>query len=65
MIHAYLGPDTIIPLTSVLAAIGGVLLLMGRRLMAPFRFLFGRRQQDDGKTPRDGDSVGSVDVEAA
>jgi hypothetical protein len=38
----YLGPDTLMPLASALAAIAGVLLMFWRRLMTFVRALFTR-----------------------
>lgn len=32
MLLAYIGPETVLPLTSALAAAGGVLLMFGRRI---------------------------------
>lgn len=47
-LFAYIGPETIVPATSVLAAIGGFLLAFGRSLFRPvfaiFFRLIGRKQ---------------------
>lgn len=37
----YIGPETFVPLLSFLAAIGGVLLMFGRRILATIRKFFG------------------------
>ena len=37
---AYIGPETIVPATSALAAIGGALLLFGRQIVHFFRRTF-------------------------
>lgn len=41
MVFLYIGPETLMPLLSFLAAIAGVLLMFGRRTMALLRKVFG------------------------
>ncbi|NIR53073.1 hypothetical protein GWO43_30985 [candidate division KSB1 bacterium] len=40
MVILYIGPETFMPLLSFLAAVGGVLLMFGRRIMALLRKFF-------------------------
>lgn len=46
MIFAYLGPETMLPMTSIVAGIAGVVLMLGRNsirwLVAPFRLVASR-----------------------
>lgn len=42
VVTMYIGPDTLMPLASALAAIAGVLLMFWRRTMAMFRMVFQR-----------------------
>ncbi len=53
LLLAYLGPETIVPATSALAAAGGLLLTFGGWLTRPlrrgFRWLFGTRR---GRQPQ-------------
>jgi hypothetical protein len=42
LILAYIGPETILPLTSALAAIGGVLMLFAGHIGRFFRWVVGR-----------------------
>jgi hypothetical protein len=51
MALAYIGPETILPATSALAAAGGALLLFGRRILGFFswivRRVLGRKPEAD------------------
>ncbi len=53
VVFAYIGPETVIPVTSALAAIGGALLMFGgmirRLVLRPFRRL--RPQEDAPASP--------------
>jgi hypothetical protein len=51
MILLYLGPDTLIPLASILAAVVGLILLFWNRLVGLGRKLFGRGRQDEPASP--------------
>lgn len=42
MLFAYLGPDTVLPLTSVIAAIAGGVMMFGRGIVAKGRRILGR-----------------------
>jgi hypothetical protein len=39
---AYIGPETILPATSLLAAIGGFLLMFGKAALRPFAVVFAK-----------------------
>ena len=49
MLFAYIGPETILPVSSVIAAAAGVVMMCGRRsarlVVAPIRRLADRRQE--------------------
>jgi hypothetical protein len=47
MIVLYLGPDSLIPLASILAAVVGFILLFWHRGVGLVRKLFGRGRQDE------------------
>ena len=51
MILGYLGPDSLIPLASFLAAAVGFILLFWHRLAGLVRKLFGRGRQDEATEP--------------
>ena len=40
LVIAYIGPETVLPLTSALAAIGGVLLMFWQRFVGLLRWLW-------------------------
>lgn len=42
MLFAYLGPDTVLPLTSVVAAVAGAVMMFGRGILGAVRRLPGR-----------------------
>ena len=48
---AYIGPETILPATSVLAGIGGFLLMFGKAALRPFFAIFGKKQAEQPQTP--------------
>lgn len=52
MLFAYFGPETVLPLASVLATVFGVILMFGRAsfriLLAPFRLLRNRARRPAG-----------------
>ena len=40
MVLAYVGPETILPVLSVLAGIAGVMMMLGQRALSPFIRLY-------------------------
>jgi hypothetical protein len=50
MLYGYLGPDTFLPLTSIIAAVAGGVLMFGRNLMALVRGVL-RRSPGSPPTP--------------
>jgi len=50
-VFAYIGPETILPATSALAAVGGLLLAFGRTITRPIFALCGRLFGRKGAAP--------------
>ena len=52
MVFAYLGPDTVLPLTSAVAAVVGVVLMFGRHVSRVVFLAFRRLGRSAGLLPR-------------
>lgn len=51
MLYAYLGPDTFLPLTSILATVAGATLMFGRIILQAFRTGLSRLGVKRGRRP--------------
>lgn len=61
---AYIGPETIVPATSALAAIGGVALAFGRSLFRPVFWLFGKKGSEESKSEENPNPEETAETEA-